>query len=295
MRWPGGALIGTMKRMTTSPVLTFHDGNTIPQLGYGVWQVEDDVAEKVVVQALEAGFRHIDTAKIYGNEAGVGRAIERSGLTPADIFVTTKLWNSDQGYESTLKAFEDSLERLGLESLDLYLIHWEQPKQDKYVDTWKALIELQKRGRVKSIGVSNFTKEGLQRLIDETGIVPVINQIELHPFFNQAELRAFNNSLGILTQAWSPLGQGGELLEHPVVTAIAAKKNASPAQVVIAWHLALGNVVIPQSVTESRLQENFAALDVTLDAEDIQAISALDRTAEGGGRIGPDPAVSDFA
>ncbi|WP_461163736.1 aldo/keto reductase [Arthrobacter sp. R4-81] len=281
--------------MTTSPVLTFHDGNTIPQLGYGVWQVEDDVAEKVVVQAFEAGFRHIDTAKIYGNEAGVGRAIERSGLAPEDIFVTTKLWNSDQGYESTLKAFEDSLERLGLESLDLYLIHWEQPKQDKYVDTWKALIELQKRGRVKAIGVSNFTKEGLQRVIDETGVVPAINQIELHPFFNQTELRAFNNSLGVLTQAWSPLGQGGELLEHPVITAIAGKHNASPAQVVIAWHLALGNVVIPKSVTESRIQENYAALDVILDAEDIQAINALDRTAEGGGRIGPDPAVSDFA
>jgi 2,5-diketo-D-gluconate reductase A len=284
-----------MKRMTTSPVLTFHDGNTIPQLGYGVWQVEDDVAEKVVVQAFEAGFRHIDTAKIYGNEAGVGRAIERSGLAPEDIFVTTKLWNSDQGYESTLKAFEDSLERLGLESLDLYLIHWEQPKQDKYVDTWKALMELQKRGRVKSIGVSNFTKEGLQRLIDETGVVPVINQIELHPFFNQAELRAFNNSLGVLTQAWSPLGQGGELLEHPVITAIADKHETSPAQVVIAWHLALGNVVIPKSVTESRIQENYAALAVTLDPEDIQAINTLDRTAEGGGRIGPDPAVSDFA
>lgn len=281
--------------MTTSPVLTFHDGNTIPQLGYGVWQVEDDVAEKVVVQAFEAGFRHIDTAKIYGNEAGVGRAIERSGLAPEDIFVTTKLWNSDQGYESTLKAFEDSLERLGLESLDLYLIHWEQPQQDKYVDTWKALIELQKRGRVKSIGVSNFTKEGLQRLIDETGVVPVINQIELHPFFNQAELRAFNNSLGVLTQAWSPLGQGGELLEHPVITTIADKHQASPAQVVIAWHLALGNVVIPKSVTESRIQENYAALAVTLDPEDIQAINTLDRSAEGGGRIGPDPAVSDFA
>lgn len=284
-----------MKRMTTSPVLTFHDGNTIPQLGYGVWQVEDDVAEKVVVHAFEAGFRHIDTAKIYGNEAGVGRAIERSGLAPEDIFVTTKLWNSDQGFESTLKAFEDSLERLGLESLDLYLIHWEQPKQDKYVDTWKALIELQKRGRVKSIGVSNFTKEGLQRLIDETGVVPAINQIELHPFFNQAELRAFNTSLGVLTQAWSPLGQGGELLEHPVITAIADKHEASPAQVVIAWHLALGNVVIPKSVTESRIQENYAALAVTLDPEDIQAINTLDRTAEGGGRIGPDPAVSDFA
>lgn len=281
--------------MTLSPELTFNDGNTIPQLGYGVWQVEDDVAEKVVVQAFEAGFRHIDTAKIYGNEAGVGRAIERSGLAPEDIFITTKLWNADQGYESTLAAFEASMERLGLATLDLYLIHWQQPKQDKYVDTWKALVELQKRGRVKSIGVSNFTTEGLQRIIDETGVVPAINQVELHPFFNQAELREFNASKGILTQAWSPLGQGGELLEHPAIGEIAAKHNATPAQVVIAWHLAIGNVVIPKSVTESRIRENFAALDVTLDEADIEAINGLDRTAEGAGRIGPDPAVSDFA
>jgi 2,5-diketo-D-gluconate reductase A len=281
--------------MTFSRELTFNDGNTIPQLGYGVWQVEDDVAEKVVSQAFEAGFRHIDTAKIYGNEAGVGRAIGRSGLAPEDIFITTKLWNADQGFESTLAAFEASMERLGLETLDLYLIHWQQPKQDKYVDTWKALIELQKRGRVKSIGVSNFTTEGLQRIIDETGVVPAINQVELHPFFNQAELRDFNAANGILTQAWSPLGQGGELLEDPVIADIAAKHNATPAQVVIAWHLSIGNVVIPKSVTESRIRENFAALDVSLDGSDIEAINGLDRTAEGAGRIGPDPAVSDFA
>jgi len=163
--------------MTISPVLTFNDGNTIPQLGYGVWQVEDDVAEKVVVQAFEAGFRHIDTAKIYGNEAGVGRAIERSGLAPADMFITTKLWNADQGYESTLKAFEESMERLGLETLDLYLIHWMQPKQDKYVDTWKALIELQKQGLVKAIGVSHLPKESLPRLIDETGLGPALKPV----------------------------------------------------------------------------------------------------------------------
>jgi 2,5-diketo-D-gluconate reductase A len=281
--------------MTSSPVLTFNDGNTIPQLGYGVWQVEDDVAEKVVAQAFEAGYRHIDTAKIYGNEAGVGRAIARSGLTPEEIFITTKLWNADQGYESTLAAFEASMERLGLETLDLYLIHWMQPKQDKYVDTWKALIELQKQGRVKTIGVSNFTKEGLQRLIDETGVVPAIHQIELHPFFNQAELREFNASKGILTEAWSPLGQGGELLDSAVINQIAAKHGATPAQVVIAWHLSIGNVVIPKSVTESRIRENFAALDVTLDETDIQAINGLDNSAEGAGRIGADPAVSDFA
>ena len=281
--------------MTFSPELTFNDGNTIPQLGYGVWQVEDDVAEKVVIQAFEAGYRHIDTAKIYGNEAGVGRAIERSGLKPEELFITTKLWNADQGYESTLQAFEQSMERLGLETLDMYLIHWMQPKQDKYVDTWKALIELQKQGRVKTIGVSNFTKEGLQRLIDETGVVPAINQIELHPFFNQAELREFNASKGILTEAWSPLGQGGELLESAVIGQIAAKHNATPAQVIIAWHLAIGNVVIPKSVTEARIRENYAALDVSLDETDLQAIDGMDNTAEGAGRIGADPAVSDFA
>ncbi|MCX6499219.1 MAG: aldo/keto reductase [Arthrobacter sp.] len=281
--------------MTFSPELKFNDGNTIPQLGYGVWQVEDDVAEKVVGQAFEAGFRHIDTARIYGNEAGVGRAIERSGLKPEEIFITTKLWNADQGYESTLKAFEESMERLGLETLDLYLIHWMQPKQEKYVDTWKALIELQKQSRVKTIGVSNFSKEGLQRLIDETGVIPAIHQIELHPFFSQAELREFNASKGILTEAWSPLGQGGELLESPVIAQIAAKHNATPAQVVIAWHLEIGNVVIPKSVTESRIRENYAALEVNLDATDVQAINGLDRSAEGAGRIGPDPAVSDFA
>ncbi|MDQ0635417.1 2,5-diketo-D-gluconate reductase A [Arthrobacter pascens] len=281
--------------MTLSPTLTFNDGHTIPQLGYGVWQVEDGVAEKVVRQAFEAGFRHIDTAKVYGNEAGVGRAIAGSGLSPEEIFITTKLWNADQGYESTLAAFEESMDRLGLETLDLYLIHWLQPRQDKYVDTWKALIELRKRGRVRSIGVSNFTAEGLQRLIDETGVTPAIHQIELHPYFNQRELREFGASKGILTQAWSPLGQGGALLEDVTVSNIAAKHQATPAQVVISWHLAIGNVVIPKSVTESRIQENFAALDVTLDSEDIEAINGLDRTAKGEGRIGPDPAVSDFA
>ncbi|WP_131684987.1 aldo/keto reductase [Pseudarthrobacter sp. YALA5] len=281
--------------MTSTPTLTFNDGRTIPQLGYGVWQVEDGIAEKVVRQAFEAGFRHIDTAKIYGNEAGVGRAIASSGLRPEELFITTKLWNADQGYESTLAAFEESMDKLGLETLDLYLIHWMQPKQDKFVDTWKALIELQKRGRVRSIGVSNFTVEGLQRLIDETSVVPAIHQIELHPYFSQRELREFGAAKGILTQAWSPLGQGGELLEDPTVTGIAAKHQATPAQVVIAWHLAIGNVVIPKSVTETRIHENFAALDFALDSKDIEALDGLDRSARGEGRIGSDPAVSDFA
>lgn len=279
--------------MTESPLLTFHDGRTIPQLGYGVWQVEDDVAEKVVGEAFRAGYRHIDTARIYGNEEGVGRAIASSGLDRSELFITTKLWNADQGYESTLRAFDESMERLGLETLDLYLIHWLQPKQGKYVDTWKALIELQRRGRVKSIGVSNFTTDALEEIIAGTGVVPVINQVETHPYFNQAELRAFEAEKGILHQAWSPLGQGQGLLEDATLRAIADRRGATVAQVVIAWHLALGNVVIPKTVTAARIAENFGALDVVLEDEDIAAIDALDKGAAG--RIGADPATADFA
>jgi 2,5-diketo-D-gluconate reductase A len=281
--------------MTTfeSPQLTFNDGNTIPQLGYGVWKVEDDVAEKVVLQAFEAGYRHIDTARIYGNEAGVGRAIAGSGLDPRDLFITTKVWNSDQGYEETLAAFDASMERLGLETLDLYLIHWLQPKQGKHVETWKALIELQKSGRVRSIGVCNFTVEALAELEEATGVVPAIHQVETHPYFPQTELRDYAASRGIAHQSWSPLGQGSELLSEPALASIAEKHGATPAQVVIAWHLALGNVVIPKSVTPSRIVENWEATGVTLDAEDIAAINALDKGDSG--RIGADPAVSDFA
>ncbi|MFB0834918.1 aldo/keto reductase [Arthrobacter halodurans] len=281
--------------MTTfeSPQLTFNDGNTIPQLGYGVWKVEDDVAEKVVLQAFEAGYRHIDTARIYGNEAGVGRAIAGSGLDPRDLFITTKVWNADQGYEETLAAFDASMERLGLETLDLYLIHWLQPKQGKHVETWKALIELQKSGRVRSIGVCNFTVEALAELEEATGVVPAIHQVETHPYFPQTELRDYAASRGIAHQSWSPLGQGSELLSEPALASIAEKHGATPAQVVIAWHLALGNVVIPKSVTPSRIVENWEATGVTLDAEDIAAINALDKGDAG--RIGADPAVSDFA
>lgn len=279
--------------MTESPLLTFHDGRTIPQLGYGVWQVEDEVAEKVVGEAFRAGYRHIDTARIYGNEEGVGRAIASSGLDRSELFITTKLWNADQGYESTLRAFDASMERLGLETLDLYLIHWLQPKQGKYVDTWKALIELQRRGRVKSIGVSNFTTGALDEIIAETGVVPVINQVETHPYFNQAELRAFEADKGILHQAWSPLGQGQGLLEDTTLRTIADRRGATVAQVVIAWHLALGNVVIPKTVTAARIAENFGALGVVLEDEDIAAIDALDKGAAG--RIGADPATADFA
>ena len=279
--------------MTTSPNVTLNDGNIIPQLGYGVWQVEDKVAEEVVGKAFEVGYRHIDTARIYGNEEGVGRAIAASGLARDDMFITTKVWNADHGYESTLAAFDASMERLGLETLDLYLIHWLQPKQGKYVDTWKALVELQKSGRVKSIGVSNFTKEALQEIIDATGVVPALNQVETHPYFNQADLRSFEAEKGIRHESWSPLGSGKGLLEDPRLKDIAAKYDgATPAQVVLAWHLALGNIVIPKSVTESRIKENWESLNLTLAEDDVAAISAMDKGAEG--RIGADPAVSDF-
>ncbi|GAB3655687.1 aldo/keto reductase [Zhihengliuella somnathii] len=282
--------------MTTyeSPVLKFNDGNSIPQLGYGVWQVEDDVAEKVVGLAFEAGYRHIDTARIYGNEEGVGRAIAKSGLNREDLYITTKLWNADQGYEETLAAFDASLERLGLDYVDLYLIHWLQPKQGKYVDTWKALVELQKSGRVKSIGVSNFTVEALQEIEEATGVVPAIHQVETHPYFAQAELHEYQAAKGIVHESWSPLGSNKNgVMEDPVIVGIAEKHGATAAQVVIAWHLAKGNVVIPKSVTPERIVQNWESLGVTLDDADVAAIDGLDRGAEG--RVGADPAVSDFA
>lgn len=277
--------------MSKSPELKFNDGNSIPQLGYGVWQVESDVAEDVVGKALDAGFRHVDTAKIYGNEEGVGKALAESDVPREDVFVTTKLWNEDQGYDSTLAAFDESMQRLGLDELDLYLIHWPAIGKGKYVDTWKAFVELQKQGRVKSIGVSNFPIEQLEEIIEATGVTPAINQVETHPYFNQEELRAFHKEHGILHESWSPLGQGKEVLEDPVIVKIAEKHGATPAQVIIAWHLALGNVVIPKSVTPERIVENFAALDVKLDDEDVEAINGLSKDD---GRIGPDPKTADF-
>lgn len=280
--------------MTQSiPASKFLDSNTIDQLGFGVWQVADDEAEIAVGKALKAGYRHIDTAKIYGNEAGVGRAVAASGIAREDLFITTKVWNADQGYDKTLAAADASLERLGLEYVDLYLIHWLQPKQGTYVDTWKALIQLQKDGKAKSIGVCNFTVEALEELYTETGVRPVINQVETHPYFPQAELRAYEAEHGILHESWSPLGQGGDLLKEPLLAEIAKKHDATVAQVVIAWHLALGNVVIPKSVTDSRIVENFESLNVKLDAEDLEAIATLDRGPEG--RIAADPATADFA
>lgn len=273
--------------MTTSPLVTFHDGHTIPQLGYGVWQVEDDVAERVVGQALEAGYRHIDTAAAYGNEAGVGRALAASGLPREDVFVTTKLWNNAQGYDSTLTAFEESMGKLGIDVLDLYLIHWAMPEKGRFLDTWKAFVELQQQGRIRSIGVSNFPEPQLRELIDTSGVTPVLHQIELSPYLTQEKLRKVDADAGIVTQAWSPLGSGKGLLDDPTLARIAGKHDATPAQVVLAWHLAIGNVVIPKSVTPERIVENFGALDVTLDEEDVRAISGLNKDE----RTGPDPAT----
>ena len=270
--------------MSTVPTVTLENGVEIPQLGLGVWQVEDEIVSDVVSAALDSGYRHIDTAAIYGNEEGVGHAIAASGLPRDEVFLTTKLWNSDQGYDSTLKAFDASLHRLGLDYVDLYLIHWQSLKRDKYVDTWKAFEQLYADKRVRAVGVSNFHVPALQRLFEETDLRPAVNQIELHPALPQDELRAFNAENDIITEAWSPLAQGG-LLSEPTLKRLAEKHGKSPAQVVIRWHLQLGNVVIPKSKTPARIAENIDVFDFTLDNEDMAAIADL----ETGQRTGGDP------
>ncbi|MFV2120767.1 aldo/keto reductase [Streptomyces sp. Act-28] len=273
--------------MSKVPSLTLNNGVTMPQLGFGVWQVPDAEAAKAVGTALEAGYRSIDTAAVYENERGTGEAIAASGLPREELFVTTKLWNDQQGYDSTLRAFDASLERLGLDYVDLYLIHWPAPTRDAYVDTYKAFEKILADGRARSIGVSNFLPEHLERLTGATSVVPAVNQIELHPQLAQAESRAFHAQYGIATEAWSPLGQGRGLLEVPAVAAVAHKHGRTPAQVVLRWHLQLGNVVIPKSVTPSRIRENIEVFDFELDAEDMAAFAALDE----GRRLGPDPAA----
>ncbi|MCX4642107.1 aldo/keto reductase [Streptomyces sp. NBC_01446] len=263
----------------------------MPQLGFGVWQVPDAEAEKAVATALEAGYRSIDTAAIYGNEEGTGKAVAASGIAREKLFVTTKLWNADHGYDAALRAFDASLDKLGLDYLDLYLIHWPLPSKDSYVDTYKALEKIYADGRAKAIGVSNFLPEHLERLLGETSIIPAVNQIELHPHLQQRAAREFHAEQGIATEAWSPLGQGKGLLEVPAIVAIAQKHGRTPAQIVLRWHVQLGNVVIPKSVTPSRIVENIAVFDFELDVEDIAAISALNEDR----RLGPDPATFDVA
>ncbi|MEU7427681.1 aldo/keto reductase [Streptomyces sp. NPDC040750] len=272
------------------PPIILNNGVEMPQLGFGVWQVPDDEAERAVATALEAGYRSIDTAAIYGNEEGTGKAIAVSGLPREDIFVTTKLWNSDQGYDSTLRAFDTSLEKLGLDYLDLYLIHWPLPSRDDYLDTYRAFEKLYADNRVRAIGVSNFLPEHLRRLLSETSVVPAVNQIELHPHLQQQASREFHAEHGIATEAWSPLGQGKGLLEVPAIVAIARKHDRTPAQVVLRWHVQLGNIVIPKSVTPSRIKENIEVFDFSLDDEDLAAIAALDEDR----RLGPDPATFDL-
>ncbi|UFU07358.1 aldo/keto reductase [Ruania halotolerans] len=275
---------------TNTPTLSLNDGTTIPQLGFGVWQIPDDEAQAATEEAIRVGYRLIDTAAIYGNEAGVGRAIAASGVNRDDLYITTKLWNGNQGYDSTLRAFDESMDKLGLDVLDLYLIHWPCPKADKFTDTWKAFVELKKSGRVRSIGVSNFHAPHLDKIIDATGEVPVLNQVELHPYLPQGELRSVNSSHQIATEAWSPLGSGHGLLENETLTSIASAHGVTPAQVVLAWHLQLGNVVIPKSVTPSRIAENFAASTVSLSDEDMTTIATLDA----GTRYGGDPDTANF-
>ncbi|MFG2884304.1 aldo/keto reductase [Streptomyces sp. NPDC048297] len=271
------------------PPIILNNGVEMPQLGFGVWQVPDDEAERAVATALEAGYRSIDTAAIYGNEEGTGKAISSSGLAREDVFVTTKLWNADQGYDSTLRAFDASLEKLGLDYLDLYLIHWPLPSRGKYIDSYKAFEKLYAEGRVRAIGVSNFLPEHLERLAEETSIIPAVNQIELHPHLQQRAARAFQADQGIRTEAWSPLGSGKGLLDVPAIVAIGQKHNRTPAQVVLRWHVQLGNIVIPKSVTPSRIKENIEVFDFSLDDEDLGAISALNEDR----RLGPDPTTFD--
>ncbi|PZS29629.1 MAG: oxidoreductase [Pseudonocardiales bacterium] len=269
--------------------ITLNNNVQIPQLGFGVFQVAPQDAERVVSTALETGYRSIDTAAAYQNEEGVGRAVASCGLAREDVFVTTKLWNSDHGYDQALRAFDASAGRLGLDTVDLYLIHWPVPTADRYVETWKALEKLAADGRVRAIGVSNFTVEHLRRLFAETGTVPAVNQVELHPHFQQTELRAEHTEHGIATEAWSPLGQGAALSDA-TITRLAKRHGVTPAQVVLRWHLQVGNIVIPKSVTPARIQENFDVVTFDLSAEDLTAIADL----ETGRRIGPDPATFDM-
>ncbi len=271
--------------MSSIPSVALNDGHRIPQLGLGVWQVPADDTARVVGAAFDLGYRHIDGAAAYGNEEGIGRAVQASGLPRAELFVTTKLRNPDQGYDQALRALDASLDRLGMDYVDLYLIHWPCPAHDRFVDSWKALVRAREAGKARSIGVSNFRVQDIERIVDATGVVPAVNQIELHPLLQQAELRAYAGPHGIVTESWSPLAHG-ELLAHPVLQAIAGKHGKSVAQAILRWHVQLGLVVFPKSVTPARIAENAAIFDFALDDDDMAKIAALDA----GTRLGPDPA-----
>jgi 2,5-diketo-D-gluconate reductase A len=275
-----------MTHVTSVPTVELNDGVEIPQLGFGVFQVPPEETQEVVEEALASGYSHIDTAAAYRNEDGVGAAIAASGCSRENLFVTTKLWNSEQGYDSTRRAFEKSRERLGLDRIDLYLIHWPMPGEDRYLDTWRAFERIQEEGLARSIGVSNFRIEDLERLRREADHLPTVNQVELHPRLQQKELRAWHAELGIATEAWSPLAQGA-LLSDPTIETIAAHHERTPAQAILRWHLQLGNVVIPKSVTPERIRENIDLFDFELGDDDMAALARLDS----GERTGPDPAT----
>jgi 2,5-diketo-D-gluconate reductase A len=264
--------------------LPLRGGARIPQLGFGVFQVPPKDTAEAVANALGVGYRHIDTAAAYRNEAGVGEAIRESGLDRGEVFVTTKCFNDDHGYEEARRAFAASLERLGMDYVDLYLIHWPVPAHDRYVDTWRAFVDLQAEGLVRAIGVSNFQPEHLDRIIAATGETPAINQVELHPYFQQRELRGEHERLGIVTESWSPLAQG-QVLADPTIVQIAQAHSRTTGQVVIRWHLQLGLVVIPKSVTPERIAQNFDVFDFCLSDGEMDAIAGLDE----GRRTGPDP------
>ncbi|WP_318502931.1 aldo/keto reductase [Bacillus sp. T3] len=265
--------------------VTLNNGLRMPQLGYGVWQVADDQATTAVAKAIEVGYRSIDTAMIYQNEKGVGKAIKEASVPREELFITTKVWNSDQGYENTLRAFDESLERLGLDYVDLYLIHWPTPQYDEYVDTYKAMEKLYHEGRVKAIGVCNFEIEHLERLLKECEVPPVLNQIECHPYLVQSELKEFCAKHNIYVEAWSPLEQGGDVLKDEVIVKIAAAHSKTPAQVILRWHIQNNSIVIPKSVTPSRIEENFNVFDFELTSNELAEINQLNINR----RRGPNP------
>ncbi len=273
----------------TQPMLTLNDGRALPQLGFGLWRVPAAQTAETTAAALRMGYRLVDGAAIYGNEEGMGQGIRDSGLPRDQIFVTTKVWNTDQGFDPALRAAEASLKRLGLDHVDLLLVHWPCPAKDLYLATWRALIRLRAEGRARSIGVSNFQEPHLQRIIGETGVVPVLNQVEINPRLQQPALRAFHAAHGIVTQGWTPLGQGRSFAAPPVQAA-AARTGKSPAQVILRWHIQIGAAVIPRSTRAAGLAENMALFDFALTEGEMAAMAALDE----GVRCGPDPAVFEM-
>ena len=277
--------------MTSVPRIELNDGTTIPQLGFGVFKIDPAETERIVGEALEVGYRHIDTAAVYGNEEGVGAAIARSGIPREELFITTKLWNSDQGTQSAVDAMELSLEKLGLDYVDLYLIHWPRPDLDRYLESWLTLEQLRDEGRTRSIGVSNFHRPHLERIIQGSSTIPAVDQVELHPIFQQPELRAYGAERGIRIEAWGPLGQGKyDLFSEQPIQDAAAAHGVSPAQVVIRWHLQSGIIVIPKSSSRERMAQNFDVFGFELSPDEMAAIDAMDR----GQRVGTDPETATF-